>query len=165
MRIDEFNGLDLDAAQRTIRPALDVPRWIEAIVAARPFADREALLETARTAAQPLTDDEVDQALAHHPRIGDRAQGDSAEATLSRHEQSHVDPDDAPIQRRLREGNLAYEEHFGHVFLIRAAGRSPQEILEALRTRMDNDPATERGIVAEQLRQIAVLRLEGLLTS
>lgn len=165
MRVDEFNGLDQGAAQRTIRPALDVPRWIEAIVAARPIADRQALLETARTAAQPLTDDEVDQALAHHPRIGDRAQGDSAEATLSRHEQSHVDPDDAAIQRRLREGNLAYEEHFGHVFLIRAAGRSPQEILEALRARMDNDPATERGIVAEQLRQFAMLRLEGLFTS
>lgn len=165
MRIDEFDGLDQEAARQAIRPALDVPRWVDEIVAARPLAGREALLETARSAAHPLTDDEVDQALAHHPRIGDRAQGDSAEATLSRHEQSHVDPDDVEIQRRLREGNLAYEERFGHVFLIRAAGRSPQEILEALRTRMSNDPATERGIVAEQLRQIAVLRLEGLFTS
>ncbi|NMA77082.1 MAG: OHCU decarboxylase, partial [Actinomycetales bacterium] len=118
MRIDEFDGLDQEAAQRAIRPALDIPRWIDEIVAARPYADREALLETARVAAHPLTDDEVDQALAHHPRIGDRAKGDSAEATLSRSEQSHVDPEDVEIQRRLREGNIAYEERFGHVFLI-----------------------------------------------
>lgn len=165
MRIEEFDGLAPEMAQRMIRPALDVPRWVDEIVAARPFVNREALLEIARTAADPLTDDEVDQALAHHPRIGDRAQGDSAEATLSRHEQSHVDPDDVETQHRLREGNIAYEERFGHVFLIRAAGRSPHQILEALCTRLGNDPATERGIVAEQLRQIAVLRLEGLFTS
>ena len=78
MRIDEFDGLDQEAARQAIRPALDVPRWVDEIVAARPLAGREALLETARSAAHPLTDDEVDQALAHHPRIGDRAQGDSA---------------------------------------------------------------------------------------
>lgn len=165
MTLEEFNALPAPEAQERIRPALDVPRWIDAVVAARPHADPEALLETARTAAEPLTEDEVEQALAHHPRIGDRAEGASAEAALSRSEQSAVDPDDAALQQALREGNLAYEERFGRVFLIRAAGRGPQEILEALRTRLEHDESTERAVVAEQLRQIALLRLQGMISA
>lgn len=164
MDITEFNALDAEAAARSIRPALDVPRWIDALVAARPYADLDALLDASRTAAEPLTDAEIDRALAHHPRIGDRAQGASAEAGMSRAEQSAIDPEDAELQHRLREGNVAYEERFGHVFLIRAAGRTPAEILAALDERLGNDPGAERRIVAEQLRQIATLRLEGLMT-
>jgi 2-oxo-4-hydroxy-4-carboxy-5-ureidoimidazoline decarboxylase len=160
--LEEFNALSADEARARIRPALDVPRWVDAVATGRPYAHRDALLEAARTAAEPLSDDEVDRALSHHPRIGDRAEGSSAEASLSRREQAAVDPDDAALQQALREGNLAYEERFGRVFLIRAAGRTPQQILDALRTRLGHDEATERGVVAEQLRQIALLRLDGM---
>ncbi len=51
------------------------------------------------------------------------------------------------------------------MFLIRAAGRSEAEILGALEARLANDPETERGVVASELREIAVLRLERLVTS
>lgn len=165
MDINEFNTLDVDAATAVLRPALDNPRWCEEIIAARPFSDRDGLLAASRTAAAPFTEQEIEQALTHHPRIGDRAEGESTEATLSRTEQGAIDPADAELQRTLREGNLAYEERFGQVFLIRAAGRTPAEILSALDDRLRNDPGHERGIVAEQLRQIATLRLEGLITS
>jgi 2-oxo-4-hydroxy-4-carboxy-5-ureidoimidazoline decarboxylase len=160
--LEEFNALPGEEARARIRPALDVPRWVDAVADGRPYAHRDALLETARTAAEPLSDEEVDRALSHHPRIGDRAEGSSAEAALSRREQAAVDPDDAALQQALREGNLAYEERFGRVFLIRAAGRTPQQILDALRIRLEHDEATERGVLAEQLRQIALLRLDGM---
>ncbi|MCD1146302.1 2-oxo-4-hydroxy-4-carboxy-5-ureidoimidazoline decarboxylase [Kocuria sp. LUK] len=165
MHLTEFNSLTREDAVQAIRPALDVPRWLEAVADARPYWHREALLGAARTAAAPLTDAEVEQALSHHPRIGERAAGEGAEASLSRAEQAAVDPSDEDVQRRLREGNRAYEEKFGQVFLIRAAGRSPEEILEQLSQRLHNDPATERTVVADQLRQIALLRLEGLVTA
>lgn len=165
MHLTEFNSLTREDAVQAIRPALDVPRWLEAVADARPYWHREALLGTARTAADPLTDAEVEQALSHHPRIGERAAGEGAEASLSRAEQAAVDPSDEDVQRRLQEGNRAYEEKFGQVFLIRAAGRSPEEILEQLSQRLHNDPATERTVVADQLRQIALLRLEGLVTA
>ncbi|MFF0905166.1 UNVERIFIED_CONTAM: 2-oxo-4-hydroxy-4-carboxy-5-ureidoimidazoline decarboxylase [Kocuria sp. CPCC 205316] len=164
MKLTEFNSLSRTQAAEIVRPALDIPRWLEAVVDARPYAHHDALRNTARTAAQPFSAEEIEGALAHHPRIGERAEGDSAEAGLSRAEQSAVDPSDTDVQQRLREGNLAYEERFGQVFLIRAAGRTPEEILENLSARMDNDPATERTVVADQLRQIALLRLEGLVT-
>ncbi|WP_424348050.1 2-oxo-4-hydroxy-4-carboxy-5-ureidoimidazoline decarboxylase [Kocuria sp. CH-021] len=164
MKLTAFNSLSRTQAAEVVRPALDIPRWVQAVVDARPYAHHDALLSTARTAAKPFSPEEIERALSHHPRIGERAEGDHAEAGLSRAEQSAVDPTDTDVQQRLREGNLAYEERFGQVFLIRAAGRTPEEILEQLSARMDNDPGTERAVVADQLRQIALLRLEGLVT-
>ena len=99
--------------------------------------------------------------MAQHPRIGERAQGGSAEADLSRSEQAGLRLGD-DVQRRLVEGNQAYERRFGRVFLIRAAGRSSAEILDQLQVRLDNDLDTEDAVVADQLRQIALVRLAGV---
>ncbi|MGQ1837903.1 2-oxo-4-hydroxy-4-carboxy-5-ureidoimidazoline decarboxylase [Kocuria turfanensis] len=164
MHLIEFNSLPRPEAVEAIRPALDIPRWLEAVADARPYWHHDALLGRARDAARPFSDEEIDRALSHHPRIGERPQGDSAEAGLSRAEQSAVHPSDTEVQRRLREGNRAYEEKFGQVFLIRAAGRTPEEILQQLSERLQHDTGTERTVVADQLRQIALLRLEGLVT-
>jgi 2-oxo-4-hydroxy-4-carboxy-5-ureidoimidazoline decarboxylase len=57
---------------------------------------------------------------------------------------------------------VAYEEKFGRVFLIRAAGRDGPQILAALTERLLNDPEVEARVVRDQLAQIAQLRL-GLL--
>jgi OHCU decarboxylase len=80
---------------------------------------------------------------------------------MSRAEQAGVDPNDAAIAAALAEGNRAYEQRFGRVFLIRAAGRSAQEILDTLTQRLGNTPAEEQLVVAGPLREIAVLRLKG----
>ena len=82
---------------------------------------------------------------------------------MSRSEQSGVDPADARVADALAEGNRAYERKFGRVFLIRAAGRSASDILAALSERLEHTPAEEEPVVADQLRQIAVLRLKGRL--
>lgn len=160
MTLEQFNSAEEDAAERLLLACAAVPRWARAVAAGRPYASRDALLDAARTAASPWTEEEVDAALARHPRIGERTEGQDADAAHSRREQSGVDTSDADVAERLRAGNRAYEERFGHVFLIRAAGRSAAEILSALDERLGNDPATERRVVAEQLREIAVLRLE-----
>jgi len=160
MTLEQFNSAEEDAAERLLLACAAVPRWARAVAAGRPYASRDALLDAARTAASPWTEEEVDAALARHPRIGERAEGQDADAAHSRREQSGVDTSDADVAERLRAGNRAYEERFGRVFLIRAAGRSAAEILSALDERLGNDPATERRVVAEQLREIAVLRLE-----
>jgi 2-oxo-4-hydroxy-4-carboxy-5-ureidoimidazoline decarboxylase len=163
--VDAFNALDRDAARAALRPCVDIDRWIDEVVDGRPYADVEAALAAGRLAAEPWTESEIDGALAHHPRIGDRPQGASAEATFSRSEQAGVDVTDADVQAALVSGNLAYEDRFGRVFLIRAAGRSSREILDALNARLLHSPDEELPVVAQQLREIAVLRLEGVLNA
>ena len=159
----EFNALDDAAAAALLRPCLDVDRWVTEIVQARPYPSPDDLFATARAAADPFTAAELEAALAHHPRIGERADGRSAEAALSRSEQAALTLDD-DVQQQLAEGNRAYEKRFGRVFLIRAAGRSSTEILDKLQTRLKNDPHTEDEVVADQLRQIALIRLAGVVS-
>ena len=164
MELAVFNSVDRDEAIRTLTPCLDISRWVEDVADGRPFTSVDELLGQARQAAEPFTPEEVESALAHHPRIGERPKAQTTEAAMSRSEQSGVDPSDDGTAAALAEGNRAYEEKFGRVFLIRAAGRTAPEILAALNTRLSNSPAEEDAIVAQQLREIALLRLEGVIS-
>lgn len=159
MQIDEFDGLEPDGARELLRVCADVPTWVEGLVAARPFADRTALLDRANRDAMAWTRDDVDRALARHPRIGDRPTGDGAEAQASRREQAAAQQSDADVLDAIRSGNADYERRFDRVFLIRAAGRDAPEILAELRRRLGNDDESEAIEVSDQLRQIALLRL------
>lgn len=160
----DFNESDADEAAALLRPCLDVDRWIAGVVEQRPYRSLEDLFASARAAAYPLTGAELESALAHHPRIGEQRPGSSPETELSRTEQSGLDLA-GDVHAQLAAGNRAYEERFGRVFLIRAAGRSGEEILAQLETRLGNDPDTEDTVVAGQLREIALLRLAGLVTA
>ena len=70
---------------------------------------------------------------------------------------------DAAVQAQIRAGNLAYEERFDRVFIVRAAGRDGQQILQELRRRLTHTDAQERAETIEQLVQIALLRAEEVL--
>lgn len=143
--------------RETLLGCLSVPRWADDVLAGQPYADRQALLLAANSAARALTDDELDQALAGHPRIGERG------GARSQSEQSGVDPAAGDTAQRLAAGNAAYEQRFGRVFLIRAAGRDADEILAELDRRLHNDELTERAEVVDNLREIALLRLDATL--
>ena len=163
MHLEQFNAASRTEAVGALRPCLDIQRWIDELADARPYADLDTLLEAGRRAADPFTPAEIEAALAHHPRIGERAQGSSTEARLSQSEQAGLGEADAAVAEALAEGNRIYDEKFGQVFLIRAAGRSREEILAALNTRLGHTPEEEQAIIGQQLREIAVLRLEGLI--
>ncbi len=64
------------------------------------------------------------------------------------------------LPERLRKGNAAYEAKFEQVFLIRADGRSTSEILAEMDRRLANTDADERREVVTQLREIALRRLD-----
>lgn len=168
VRIEELNALDAGEAHRVLAPAARVERWLQALVAGRPYDGLPALLERARSEAAGWTRADVDAALADHPRIGERPTGTGAEAELSRREQAAIvrsddtGDDGAALERAIADGNRAYEERFGRVFLIRAAGRSRTEIRDELHRRLANAPDEEDREVADQLLQIALLRLEGM---
>lgn len=164
MSLDALNSATRTEAAALLTPCVDIPRWVEAIVDARPFSSEADLVTFAENAAHPWSKAEIDGALAHHPRIGERAQGNSTEAAMSRGEQAGVSTA-VEIQTALLSGNRAYEEKFGRVFLIRAAGRSAEDILAALEERLQHTPDQELGIVAQQLREIAILRLKGVLAA
>ena len=156
--------LDATAAElrELLRSCLAVPRWIEQVVDGVPYASEDDLLERARQAADPLEPAEIEAALADHPRIGERPQGHDLSAALSRSEQRAPDAYDAELAAKVAAGNAAYEERFGRVFLIRAAGRTRAEVYAEQQRRLVLDDETDLRIVAQELREIALLRLERL---
>jgi 2-oxo-4-hydroxy-4-carboxy-5-ureidoimidazoline decarboxylase len=160
-----LNDLPDDEAERFLRACCASSTWVTRVLAARPYATAAELLDTADRASHELSDQDVAEALSAHPRIGERAEGDSAEAKLSRAEQASVSDAGAATRERLRERNVAYEQRFDRVFLVRAAGRTPDEMLAELERRLGNDDETEQREVLEQLAQITRLRVEGLMST
>jgi 2-oxo-4-hydroxy-4-carboxy-5-ureidoimidazoline decarboxylase len=159
LTVTAFNALAEVEARHALRSCLDVSRWVEDVLAGRPYDSASDLLARADQAAAGLSAEEVDAALERHPRIGERP-GSGHDAAFSAAEQSGVDQADADFARVLAEGNEAYERRFDRVFLIRAAGRSSTEILAELRRRLDNSDEDELAEVVRQLGEIAHLRLE-----
>jgi len=162
--VEAFNARSGERLAGDLLACLAAPEWGARILAGRPYDQRVEILETADVAARGLSWAQVASGLAAHPRIGERAAGDSREAAWSRREQSAAQGSgDDGTAAALIEVNRAYEQRFGHVFLIFASGRAGAEILAAARARLANDDETERVIVADELRKIALLRLERLL--
>jgi 2-oxo-4-hydroxy-4-carboxy-5-ureidoimidazoline decarboxylase len=147
-----FNGLPDGEARAALAAICAAPRWAAAVAAGRPYPDAESLHAAAATALLPA---DLDDGLAGHPRIGERASGRSAS------EQSGVGDD---VRAALVAGNRAYEERFGHVYLVCASGRTGADLLATLHARLGNDPEAERAVALKELRKINALRLEGLLT-
>ncbi len=152
--LDGFNVAEPAAAEHDLLACCASRRWADEVLARRPYPDLAALRSLSARVLAELDWADVEQALAAHPRIGERSAGATPEAAWSRAEQAGATPSDD-----LVAGNVVYEERFGHVFLICATGLSGEEMLTALRTRLGNDPATERDVVREELRKIVDLRL------
>jgi 2-oxo-4-hydroxy-4-carboxy-5-ureidoimidazoline decarboxylase len=159
-----FNQLSAEQARALLAPCVAIPHWVEQLVAQRPYASRGALLDKARTLAAGWGEAELAQALSAHPRIGEKPQTTGGHAEFSRSEQSAVDDNDARLTQALKEDNARYEARFGRVFLIRAKGRSGEEILAALERRLNNGDAEELRETLAQLVEITLLRLEGVIS-
>lgn len=159
MSPEAFNKASVSEAREQIAHCVALESWIAAMVAARPFSSLEALLQTGDGLARGWDGQALEKALSAHPRIGEKARGDGKEAALSASEQGSVQAGGSELQEALRSGNAAYERRFGRVFLIRAKGRSGEEMLAELHRRLANDPQQEQQEALDQLREITLLRL------
>ncbi|STU30833.1 2-oxo-4-hydroxy-4-carboxy-5-ureidoimidazoline (OHCU) decarboxylase [Klebsiella pneumoniae] len=158
--LSQFNSLSKDEAAGLLAPCVAIPAWGEILVSLRPFASRHALLQVARKAMANWGEDELNAALSAHPRIGEKPTGSQAHAALSRQEQSSVDSENERLAQALREGNARYEARFGRVFLIRAKGRSGEEMLQALTRRLQHtaDEEEQSSVDSENERLAQALR-------
>ena len=157
MQIDRFDALPSGEAAELVRPCCAGRRWIDEIVAGRPYGSVDRLVATSDEVLAALQWSDIEQALAAHPRIGERVGGTDRESAWSREEQAGAA--DSAVASQLVAGNLAYEARFGHVFLICATGRSASDMLAALTSRLDNPVEVEHEVVRTELREIVRLRL------
>ena len=129
----------------------DVPRKLTVDELAGLFSGRTRFVEKlaqeddplgrARDVARELSEDEKVEALAAHPRIGERSP------------EQHGD--DPAVLSELAELNRAYEERYGFRFVVFVNGRSRAEILPELRDRLENTREQELDTGLDALVSIA----------
>lgn len=158
--MERLNSMPTPQLEGLLMQACSSREWARRVARTRPFADAADLLATADEVWMNASPKDWREALDGHPRIGESG-GSSAD--FSSREQAGMSEVDAKTQAAIQDGNRAYEDRFGHVFLISAAGRTPAQILANLRARMDNVPAEELEIAAEEHRRITRMRLQELL--
>jgi OHCU decarboxylase len=157
-----FNRLSQREAERRLLACCGSRAWASAVASGRPFADLASLMATADAEWANLRPSDWLEAFGAHPRIGES--GGRSPASSNREQKGVMSASEETLVL-LAEGNRLYEERFRHVFLISAAGRSAEDVVAALRLRIENDPATELNVAAEEQRKITRLRLKSMLGS
>ncbi len=143
--MEPFNTASEEDLEQALLRCLRSHRWAGRVADHRPYPDLDSLLAAADEAAYDLGWSDLTEALAAEPLPA-------------------LPPDTyAAAHTALSAAHAAYEARFGHVFVICLDGMSPSEtldrLLEAIRSRLTNDPEDERAVVADELRRLASGRL------
>ncbi|GAA2693298.1 2-oxo-4-hydroxy-4-carboxy-5-ureidoimidazoline decarboxylase [Streptomyces lunalinharesii] len=153
--LTRFNTADASEAQAALHEVCASRAWGSKILAQRPYATTDALFTASDAAMTELSADDLAEAMAGHPPIGRPKPGDPT----SNREQSGMSGASDELKSEMLELNLAYQEKFGHVFLICASGRTGEQMRDAVRDRIDHAPEQEREIVRSELGKINRIRL------
>ena len=156
--LTRFNALEEHAALAVLREACASTAWARRLTAARPYATADELFTASDAAMAELTAADLAEAMAGHPPIGRPKPGDP---TSAREQRGMAGASDA-LRTEMLELNLAYQEKFGHVFLICATGRTGEQMRDAVKERIGNAPEQEREIVRTELGKINRIRLARL---
>jgi 2-oxo-4-hydroxy-4-carboxy-5-ureidoimidazoline decarboxylase len=133
-----------------------------------PAEDYVDLMEDAEEKWYECSEKDWKEAFSHHPKIGDvdaLREKFASTAQWASSEQSGVNTAPEEALNRLSEGNRRYEDKFGYIFIVCATGKSAEEMLALLESRINNEPGEELEIAADQQMQITKLRLDKLINS
>ena len=163
--LSRLDALTPAEARDELRQCCGSTRWVERMIAARPFVDKERLFTTAEAVWRSLAPEDWLEAFQHHPKIGDRAALRRRLATRewAQGEQAGALQASEEMLESLAQENAAYKARFGYIFIVCATGKTAAEMLALLRERRDSDSATELRIAADEQAKITRLRLEKLL--
>ena len=169
--LEWLNGLPAAEAHADLLACCGASLWAREMVARRPFGDTAELFAAADEIWRSLDRGRWLEAFASHPQIGEKQgekqieseAGQQLSTRWSAEEQSSTLRDPAGVLTKLAEGNRAYRQRFGYIFIVCATGKTADEMLAILERRLHNDASAELAIAAEEHRRIMQLRLEKLL--
>lgn len=163
-----LNSLTADEAAQELLQCCGSKRWATEMSDARPYQTPETLLATAHDIWWSLDRSDWLEAFRSHPKIGEKKAADKVSAQSqqwSGQEQSGVANAAQETVDSLAALNEDYEQKFGFIFIICATGKTSDEMLSALRERLQHDREAELPIAAAEQAKITELRLNKLLTS
>lgn len=166
--VQRLNSLSPAEAQNEFLKCCGSRRWAERMVAERSFENPGELIATAGRIWWALEPLDWLEAFRSHPKIGEKkaaAATSEQSKSWSAAEQAGVSNAASQTLQALADLNQKYEEKFGYIFIVCASGKSSDEMLAILRTRLENGPDEELRIAAAEQAKITKLRLMKLLES
>lgn len=167
--VERLNRLAPADARGVLARCCGASRWVEGMLAARPFASASALFARAEAVWSALEPRDYLEAFSHHPEIGqsldELRRRFAGTATLSEAEQAGAKDASEQTLVALAQGNRAYRERFGYTFIVCATGKSAAEMLAILRERLASEPELELRAAAAEQAKITRLRLEKIALS
>ena len=167
MTIVEFNHLSENEKREALHKCCASFTWVNLILTVFPVQDLEDLIQQAEEKWQQCTEKDWLEAFANHPKIGDvkvLKEKFTSTATWASNEQAGVNIASDFVLNDLTKGNEDYEHKFGFIFIVCATGKSADEMLQLLKTRLPNSPQQEIKIAAAEQNKITLLRLKKLFT-
>jgi 2-oxo-4-hydroxy-4-carboxy-5-ureidoimidazoline decarboxylase len=158
-----WNNLPEEKAIHEILPCCGSNAWAKGLAMKRPVQDKDSLLATSDAVWGSLGEKDWLEAFQSHPRIGETRGEKTAtpqSSAWAAQEQQEAAAADDSVKMELKRSNGEYEQKFGRIFIVCATGKSAGEILEILKSRLQNDEATELRQAAEEQRKIMNLRLK-----
>jgi len=167
MTIAEFDHLEPSQKKALLLQCCGSSAWANKMLKMPPVEDLIDLFEDAEEKWYECNEEDWKEAFSHHPKIGDM---DALRKTFSsdqfaEDEQSSIKQASERSLQLLAEGNKQYEEKFGYIFIVCASGKSADELLEILNSRLQNNPEEEIKIAMDEQNKITKLRLEKLFES
>lgn len=160
MTLEQLDTAATEQAGAALLQCCGSETWVNGMLVLRPFGDRDALHAAADQVWWSLSKDDWLEAFSKHPRIGEK----NANAKWSSAEQAGMNVADQRIAEDMRRMNQQYEDRFGYIYIVCAAGKSAAELHRTLEDRLKNQPAEEMHNAAKEQAKITHLRLEKLLT-
>ena len=157
-----FDRVPASEAARLLGACCGATRWVNGMLARRPFGDIRTLLVAADEVWSAMGPADWREAFEHHPRLGESRSAepqDERERGWSSGEQAGIRDAAASVRTALAAANVAYEQRFGYICIICATGLGAAEILTLTEERLANEPGYELAIAAEEQRKITRLRL------
>ena len=167
MTIGEFELIDNEKQIELLRKCCGSSSWVNKMLSVFPVEDLVELLKAAEQKWYECSEDDWKEAFEHHPKIGNvnsLKEKYNATKAWAEGEQSGVTKASEEVLEKLAEGNQHYEEKFGFIFIVCATGKSAEEMLRLLQSRLDNNIEEEIKIAAAEQLKITKLRLEKLFT-
>jgi 2-oxo-4-hydroxy-4-carboxy-5-ureidoimidazoline decarboxylase len=165
MTLHDFNTLPVSELTDILRKCCGSNTWVNKMLPHVPAEDMVELLEDAEIEWWNCSESDWKEAFATHPKIGAKKFGSAdpdANGWASK-EQGTVRQALPETLEALAEANKLYKEKFGYIFIVCATGKSAEEMLGILHSRLHNSPEEEIKVAADEQNMITKLRLEKLL--
>jgi len=168
LQLAEFNNLSEAESIEFLEQCCSAAKWAQRVSASRPYDSQEELLKSAEITWAGMLEQDWLQAFDGHPQIGDpdslKKKYQSTHG-LASNEQSGVQlASDATIDA-LAAANQSYLDKFGFIFIICATGKSAEQMLQSINSRLGNSRPQELQNAAAEQFKITCIRINKLINS